>query len=264
MHLEVVVYKNVRYTSPALKESEIPCKVIDVKTDADFLLRTSLDVHGLCVEFRSVESFKQFRGIITVTFPPFCVLAEEKIFLEIIPESLVRAYNTVTEKKNSGNPLIATPILHIDRENDSPFLREVKISLPILPSFASKNLKTTDETSIINGQFHLSESKFSPTGGAFFDGILRALRVDTHFSLTFRELGVYLLVEQFPQKKFLFDLRRFRDEEEHRLFRMDEKKSFRMIVNPERIDDSVVGSSVLITIQSMPIICVCTVFETLH
>ena len=103
---------------------------------------------------------------------------------------------------------------------------------------------------VVKGRAHWRESKISPKAVCYDDiqGILRAL---THFSLAFRTLGVYLLVEQFPRKEFLFDLRPFRDEEEHRLYRMDEKKTFTMIVNPQLIDESVYRSGVSIIVQGI-------------
>ena len=114
--------------------------------------------------------------------------------------------------------------------------------------------KTDHEISRANGLMNISESKFSPVGGSFtergpLEGTLRALRVDTHFSLTFKEAGIYALIKQLGQRQILFDLRRFRDEEEHRLYRMDETKWFRMVVNPLLVDETVVGSSVFVIVQ---------------
>ena len=148
-------------------------------------------------------------------------------------------------------PVIITTILHIDRENDAPFLRNVEISLPIFNRFLREKIKYCDNILVENGRAHLRESKFSPKAVCYdkFERVLRALRVDTHFSLTFQKLGVHLLIEQLPQKEFLFDLRPFHDEEEHRLYRMDEKKTFRMIVDPQLTDASIYGSLVFINIQ---------------
>ena len=230
----------------------VPRQVIFVESDLDLLLRTTINKRGKTIEFRAVNNYNGFRGKIEASFPPFSVLGEEKVFLEIVPEPLVRAWNEASKKLNSRVPAIITPILHIDRENDFPFLRDVEISLPIFPRVLRENCKMLDNISVQNGRAHLRESKFSPKAVCYdeIQGILRALRIDTHFRLAFKKLGVYLLVEQFPQNKFLFDLRPFRDEEEHRLFRMDEKKTFRMIVNPQLVDDeSVYLSEVSITIQ---------------
>ena len=245
---------NLTHSSPYINKTVIPTTdVKKVTSDRDLLLRTTIDNPGKKIEFWAMDTYDGFRGKIEVTFPPFSVLGEEKVYLEIIPEHLVGLLNERSGKLTSSVPVIITPILHIDRENYAPFLRDVEISLPIFNRFLGEKIKYCDNILVENGRVHFRESKFTPKAVCYdqFERVLRALRIDTHLSLSFRKLGVYLLVEQFPQNKFLFDLRPFRDEEEHRLYRMDETKTFRMIVNPQQTDASINDSSVFITIQGI-------------
>ena len=67
---------------------------------------------------------------------------------------------------------------------------------------------------------------------------MKALGVDDVFSLTYTKFGIYLLVEQFSQRtttEFKFDLRKFRDSQEHQRYRMDETKSLCLLFNPEKV-----------------------------
>lgn len=229
--------------------------IVTIRSCDDLLVRTSIDNRGLLIVFKCDDSFKCFDGEIGIEFPPLSVLGTEKITLEILPREVVAAYNTVSKKFNPEAPLVITPILNVDRENDTAFLRDVKMSLPVISEICDKmklNILTCPDKNIWikNGVVHLVESKFSPKSACLYsDNILRALRVNMHYSLVFRELGVYLLCEQLPRKEFLFDLRRFYDQDEYRLYRMDETKSLRLILNPQLEDDSVRGSIVHAVIQ---------------
>ena len=225
-----------------------------MRSAADLLLRKTINSQGLLLEFICTEPFKGFEGTIRITFPPFCVLGEEKISVEIFGEDVVVAYNERSKEHNPKAPKIICPIVNIDRENDTAFLRNVEISLPVLtkacdPSKLESFPCPDKNIWISNGAVNLFESKFSPKSAGLTDeNILKAIGVDMHFSLVFRELGVYFLCQQLPNKEFVFDLRRFADEEEHRRYRMDETKSLKMIINPQRPEnrrcaDSVVTAS---------------------
>ena len=227
-----------------------PSLKIHVKSSADLLLRTSINRPGLLLEFFCTESFKGFEGTIRINFPPFSVLGEEKISVEIFAEDVIVAYNERSRKHNIKAPEIICPIVNIDRETDTAFLRNVEISLPVLARtcYSSKleSFSCPDKSIWISKRaIHLFESKFSPKSACVEKGnMLKALRVDMHYSLVFRELGVYFLCQQLPNLEFVFDLRRFTDEEEHRSYRMDETKSLRMIVNPQIADAAFAGSAV--------------------
>ena len=223
-------------------------EVIIVETDSDLLLATTVNKSGKDIEFRAAQKYHGFQGTITINFPPFAVLAEEKIYLEVIPATVVEAYNK--SKDMPPNRKIATPILHIDRKNDVSFLNDVKVTLPLI----SRTSYTFSEgIDFQHSCFSLSQSKFSPVAIALEKDeekcILRALRVDTNFSIMFRPLGVYLLIEQNKDQEFKFNLRQFETEEEHREYRMDERKSLRMIVNPQHADLWVYGTDVTILIK---------------
>ena len=67
---------------------------------------------------------------------------------------------------------------------------------------------------------------------------MKALGVDDVFFLTYTKFGIYSLVEQFSQgttTEFKFDLRKFRDAQEHQRYRMDETKSLCLLLNPEKV-----------------------------
>ena len=58
-----------------------------------------------------------------------------------------------------------------------------------------------------------------------------------------------MLVEQLSGQIFQIDMRKFEDDEEHRSYRCDQKLFFRMAVNPEGVDYSVIDTTVEATIQ---------------
>ena len=224
-----------------------------VNEDSDLLFRTSLNRNGRLIKFTAGDGYTGFTGTIIVYFPPYCVLGSERIFLEVIPRAVVQNYNDFLEEQNYSS-FVITPIIHIDRNNDVPFLRDVGIILPVFKDFTRtektslKDVQILDEDHLI-----LTESKFSPIGASYdrIKNILKAFRVDTHFSLSFRDSGVYLLFEQLPDRNAVFDIRRFEDEEEHRLYRMDEKKAFRMIVNPQHIKPDVYNTELILTFEGI-------------
>ena len=108
---------------------------VEIKSNQDLLLRLKLGPEGKTISFIDNREDGAFVGTISVDFPPCSVLAEEKVVLEIVPESIVEAYNQKLaerrEDKNSGEPEIKliTPVVHIDRENDAPFLNTVTVTL---------------------------------------------------------------------------------------------------------------------------------------
>ena len=128
----------------------VPRQVIYVENDLDLLLRTTINKRGKTIEFRAASNYNGFRGKIEVTFPTFCVLGEERLFLKVVAEPLVLAWNKKSKELNSRASAIITPILHIDRDTDFPFLRDVEISLPIFPRVNPKEYKLLDNISVVS------------------------------------------------------------------------------------------------------------------
>ena len=72
---------------------------IEIQSNQDLILRTTVDERGKTIIMKAAKSYNGFNDKITVKFPPYCVLGEEKIFLEVLPEDIVNSYN---EKNSSG------------------------------------------------------------------------------------------------------------------------------------------------------------------
>ena len=195
-----------------------------------------VDERGKEIELVAQPGYTGFRGKITVCFPPYAVLVKEKINLTVVPEHFISQYNNRRSKEKLGK-LLVTPVLHIDRKVDGPFLRDVKIILPKLPEASIEFDTSTGEVSYNNGNFQYSQSKFSETGVCYNDveKVLEVFREHSDFSQMFIEWGVYFLSEQISEHMFTFDLRKFRNEEEYRLYKMEETKFFVLLINPERV-----------------------------
>ena len=216
-----------------------------------------MDTKGKRIEFRAHKDFHGFEGSIIINFPPFAVLAEENICIEVVPASILEMHNN--SQKNKDGIKMATPIVHIDRKNDVAFLNDVTVTLPLL---SNPKYVTSEGIHFEPGHFRLSQSKFSPVGVSVTEDaseerqMLHALRVDTNLVSLFRPLAVYLLIEQRSNKEFSFDLRQFESHEEHREFRLDERKSFRMIVDPQQVHDQCVyGTDVTVVLKCKSFVC---------
>ena len=220
---------------------------ISVRNEADLLLVTEIDEGGKTIVFAAESESAGFEGEIYLNFPPYAVLAKETIFLEIIPERFISQYNTQCDRQKS----LLTPILHIDRKIDAPFLRGIDIRLPLISGSYVLKSQLVDGVQFSGDRFSFEQTKFSPIGICYdeVEKIVGKFRQYSHFSQSFIERAVYLLVEQHSGHIFQIDMRKFEDDEEHRLYRCDEKRFFRMIVNPEGVDDSVKDTTVEATIQ---------------
>ena len=204
--------------------------------DSQLTLSVEIDEKGKNIELVPGKNYTTFNGKIAVRFPPCAVLCKETVFLTVIPEQFVQVYNRQCASEKHGQILV-TPVLHIDRKVDGPFLRDVQITLPKLSEASIEFDTSTGEVSYNNGNFQYSQSKFSETGVCYdeVEKVLKVFRKHSHFSQQFIEWGVYFLSEQISEHMFTFDLRKFRNEEEYRLYRMEEARFFVLIVNPERV-----------------------------
>ena len=221
---------------------------ISVKTQGDLLLATEIDKAGKTIEFVAESESAGFEGHIYLHFPPYAVLGKETIFLEIIPETLISQYNSLCNRQKT----ILTPILHIDRKIDAPFLRGIDICLPLISGKSiEESPKLVDGVRFGGDRFSFEQTKFSPTGVCYdkVEKIVEKFQEYSHFSQCFMNHAVYMLFEQFKGQNFQIDVRKFKDDEEHRSYRCDEKRFFRMIVNPEVVDENVIDTKIEATIQ---------------
>ena len=188
-----------------------------------------------------------FDGEIYLNFPPYAVLAKETIFLEIIPERFISQYNTHCDRQKC----LVTPILHIDRKIDAPFLRGIDICLPLISGRYLQKPQSVDGVRFSGDRFSFEQTQFSPIGICYdeVEKVAKKFEEYSHFSERFMERAVYMLFEQFSGQIFQNDMRKFDDDEEHRSYRFDKKRFFRMIVNPDGLDDSVIDTKVEATIQ---------------
>ena len=118
------------------EDSEPIVHSVELLSNEDMILRTPVDKRGKTVIFKATEEYNGLNGHIVVKFPPYCVLGEEKVFLEVIPEDIINSYNKNSGKNSQFEKLIF-PVLHLDRQNGAPFLRKVAVTLPLLS--AAKN-----------------------------------------------------------------------------------------------------------------------------
>ena len=227
-----------------------------VNDNMDLLCRLDMDHNGYLIEFKADDGYTGFTGSIAVNFPPYCILGNEKVSVEVIPAQHLKPYNDLLHENGAYDPKtsLITPIIHIDRQNDVPFLQEIEIFLPIFSKYVLKELNLSEELSFETGKKErvvLKQSKFSPTGVCYdsVQDIVKSFRVDNQFQFSFRDKGVYFLFEQLEGNNAIFDIRQFTDEEEHRVFRMDESKYFRMIINPQYVKDSDYDTIILLEIE---------------
>ena len=104
----------VKTKSPPINETKI-----SIKTHADFFQSLTITSEERRIIFDASE---QEIGKISVYFPAFCVLGERKVNFEIIQLSSI--FNAKNEK-------FITPVLYIAQPKHTPFLRRVKITLPL-------------------------------------------------------------------------------------------------------------------------------------
>ena len=232
-------------------------QLVELHSNQDLILRTTVDKRGKTVIFKATEAYNGLNGDIIVEFPPYCVLGEEKIFLEVLPEDIINSYNEKSSENTQLEKLI-TPVLHLDRQNGAPFLRNVTVTLPILSAAKNwivgdfqcpKHIKYSENDSAVT----LETCKFSPCGVQItVQKVMKALGLDDVFCLTYTESGIYLLMEQFRRgttTEFKFDLRKFRSLQEHQKYRMDETKSLCMLLNPEKVLKSDHNRKIYVTVE---------------
>ena len=208
-------------------------------------LRTKLDKRGKYILFKAAEGYTGFRDEISIYFPPWSVLGTENVFLEIIPEDIIRSYNEKYGEKEKRK--VITPVLHVDRESGAPFLRAVSVTLPLLAEaieWIPHDIRVSNALTYShkNSKINISTTKFSPTGVSYSElrKILEAMALNDQFNLTYKEFGVYLMVEQLKLSTSLktelkFDIRKFRHWQEHHRYRMDATKLFYLLLNPEKV-----------------------------
>ena len=252
-----------------------------------------IDSRSTCIEFRSHAEFPDFQGIIKVEFPTLSVLGKEKIFFEIIPETIVRKHNLETAKKtecdntDSGittekkftagkkletvrngegvkvdvqkrNGQIVTPILHVDRQNGARFLRPVKVTLPLMKDetlqrgIKQSKLKIVDRVTIEDdNNIQISQTKFSPVAGVYdrVRSLLGAFCFTGDSSLDFETKGIHFIAKQENDGTVEIDLRKFRNWQEHRKYRMDETALYFLAVNPAAVESHDHDSGVIVSLS---------------
>ena len=267
--------------------------IFNIISRSDLRQCIEIDSHPKNIEFRSHAKFPDFQGTIEVEFPPLSVLRTEKVFFEIVPDTVVRKHNLELTKKaergdvNNGitfddtltageklegiphckgvgvdeqktNRRIVTPILHIDRQNGSPFLRPVKVTLPLMDDeklqtdIKKSNLEMGDRVTMVDGNdIQFQQTKFSPVAGVYdpVRSLLNAFCFTGDSSLEFEIQGVYFIAKQKTAETVEIDLRRFRSWQEHRTYRMDETAVYFLATNPEAVESRDHGSEVEVSIS---------------
>ena len=109
-----------------------------------------------------------------------------------------------------------------------------------------------------NSTITIRTNKFSPIGASYceVEKILDAIGINDHYSLRYKEFGVYLMVEQSTKSDiadtlFKFDLRKFRDWEEHQRYRMDKTKSFCLLLNPRKVKKADRKKKIRVTVEGL-------------
>ena len=220
-----------------------------VESIQQLMLRTTVNVQGKLIIFKPVNGYGGLSGPIQIEFPYACVLGEEQLFLEIIPEDVVRYYNSNVAE---GAKLI-TPVLHVDRNNGAPFLATVTVTLPLLKEVCDKpeDIKKRPDRIKVSEKYSTVEiktTKFSPVGATFHENVLDALGVNDEFNQKYKDLGMYLMIEQGREAKFKFDLRRFESWIQHRDFRMDKSKFMCLLLNPQTVKQEDYGTKITISL----------------
>ena len=139
---------------------------------------------------------------------------------------------------------VVTPILHIDRQNGSPFLRPVKVTLPLMNYETLQNdikqskLKIGDGVRLTEdgNSIEFQQTKFSPAFGVRRRNLLNAFCFTGDRSLDFETKGVYFIAKQISAETVEIDLRRFRSWQEHRKYRMDETAVYFAAANPAAVE----------------------------
>ena len=252
----------------------------------------------MCIEFRGHAEFPDFQGTIKVDFPALSVLGKEKVFFEIVPDTVVKIHNLEIAKKakrgdirngitikdsfaagdklegirngkgvgvdaRKTNGQIVTPILHIDRQNGSPFLRPVTVTLPLMDDetlqtdIKQSKLKMGEGVRLMDdgNSIQFQQTKFSPVSGVrvtSYDcvrSMLEAFCFTGDSSLDFETKGVYFIAKQKTADTIEIGLRRFRSWQEHRKYRMDETAVYFLATNPAAVGPLDHGSEVFVSIK---------------
>ena len=269
--------------------------IFDITSSSDLRQCVVIDSRATCIKFRSYGDFPVFRGTIEVEFLPLSVFGKEKVFFEIVPDTIIMTYNhELAEKAQYGNindgitikdtfaageklegirnakgmgvdarktnGRIVTPILHIDRQNGSPFLRQVKVTLPLMndetlqTDIEQSKLKMGDRVTmgdVNNIQFQ--QTKFSPVAGVYnpVRKLLNAFCFTGDKSLDFETEGVYFIAKQDTAEEVNIDLRLFRTWQEHRRYRMDERATYFLVINPQKVESRDHYSEVQIRLKQL-------------
>ena len=232
------------------EEQEEEEEEIHVYSNRDLLQRRDVNINGKTIVFRAMNGFDGFSDRIKINIPPFSVLGNETICLEIIPEYIVNNYNRMRT-----NRIIITPILHVDRKNSAPFLRTVTITLPLTSDSNKwlapgiKGCPPTMEYSKKMLSVTIKTKTFSPVAGVYepIKEVLDAMGLDDESAITYEMRGIYLIIDQLTTFSE-FDLRKFKDWREHRKFRMDETKFFWMLFNPPEMKECYYRKEIKVTI----------------
>ena len=231
--------------------TETTVEEILVRSNQCLLLRTSVDIFGKTIVFKPVDGFNGFSHKIKIDIPRFSVLGKETICLEIIPVDIINNYNQKATKRN-----IITPILHVDRKNNSPFLRTVTITLPLISDW--KKWLASGIKSCPPGMEYLKDDSsvtiktktFSPVGVVYDSTkkVLDAMGLNDDCSITYEKPAIYLIIDQ-STGRCEFDLRKFTNWQEHRKYRMDETKFFCMLFNPQEGQERYYNTEIKVTIE---------------
>ena len=198
-----------------------------------------------------MNGFNGFRDRMEIDIPPFSVLGKEAICLEIIPEHIVNNYNQMGTDR-----IIVTPVLHVDRKNNAPFLRTVTITLPLV-SDSKKWLASGIRSCPPKMEYSKEElfvtiktKTFSPVAGVYepMKEVLDVMGLDDESAITYELRGIYLIIDQMTTCSE-FDLRKFKDWREHRKYRMDETKFFWMLFNPQETKACYYQKEIKVTIE---------------
>ena len=226
-------------------------EVIWVGSNQQLLLSTTVDINGKTIVFKRKACYTGLKDQLSISFPPFCVLGEEKNHLDIISENIINDYNA-SEGKNAKN-VVTTPVLHVERVNGAPFLRTVEVKLPLVSDAKNwldrgvENHPCRMDYSATESKVSVRTQKFSFIGAHFckITKVLDAIGFNDDFNKKYTKYGICLIIEQNNNDsnnaentkfKFNFDLRKFKDCEEHQRYRMDETKTFCLLLNPQKVE----------------------------
>ena len=230
---------------------------LTIKSAQDLQQRISVGLRGADITFQSDPEFPCFEGQIKVTIPEYAILGLETLCFEIVPNFLIDEYNERRSRRNLTGRIV-TPILHIDRENGSPFLAKVKVTLPWLPGYLSDEFKVStenprSEVKIVESGVAFERVKFSPVAGICHDfnrvqKILEVFCFDGDESLEFETLGIYFMAIQTDAAQIQFDLRKFKTWKEHQMYRVEETHNYQLLAHPGRIKEEDYWSKIKVVI----------------